>query len=137
MLNLFPVKIYHIAVLADKYQMVERFAMVMPYFFRARTMEPVAAWRMMVAAYLLKSENGFGYFSSGFIGNKVVSLLKYASLISDRVLALKLCLAIEEFRNRGKTNKGLCLYCFNKGEESGLGFVTKDPGCKFGSHYPV
>ncbi|KAL5605222.1 hypothetical protein FOVSG1_005369 [Fusarium oxysporum f. sp. vasinfectum] len=130
-----PRDIRDVSVLADKYDMVQRFrpmAAVWLGYPAATTSQPdhQAAWDLLVAAYLFRMEKEFFEISKLFIRNDA-PVLKYALGTPDEHLGLKLGMAIESVRLANFTNHmdiGLCLGCFSTAQEN---FVERPPGCRF------
>ncbi|KAJ4174380.1 hypothetical protein NW754_004797 [Fusarium falciforme] len=115
--------------------MVERFTLAKSFWLRRdRGFSVKAMWNLMMAAYLFKSDRDLFYYSNLLVTKKNSSLVRYASKTSCWVTGLKLCLAIEELRNRGMLSMGICRYCFDKVEASDLGFADKHANCTFPLH---
>ncbi|EEU36468.1 uncharacterized protein NECHADRAFT_81245 [Fusarium vanettenii 77-13-4] len=136
-----PAQIQDIAILADKYQMVDRFSFAEAFWLKPppvdKRIDFEATWRLMTAAYFLKSHRRLVQLSNVFVTHRQVSLVKFASQMSNWTLGLKLSLAIEEYRSRHMNTVGICLHCFEQVEKTGLGFVDKSPKCPDPTHAPT
>ncbi|KAM5366268.1 hypothetical protein ACJZ2D_010616 [Fusarium nematophilum] len=134
--ELTPLEIQKIAILADKYAMTRRFTIPghywLPKFLRTTSsaLSLQATWRMMTAAYWLELDEGFFDLTMKLVSLSKYPLLKYANHMEDKILGLKLALAIEEIRksNTEKQNMGICFHCFKHATE---GFVKQGQDCQF------
>ncbi|KAJ3464596.1 hypothetical protein MRS44_009382 [Fusarium solani] len=90
-----PDEIYNIALMAHKYDMVERLALARDVWFEKADALFCSSisddFRMLVAAYWLGSEYGFAVMSRSLVKQKNEPLCKYGMGIPDQVLGLKLC----------------------------------------------
>ncbi|KAJ4257344.1 hypothetical protein NW762_008462 [Fusarium torreyae] len=126
-------EVKNIAILADKYAMVERFkfaGLCWIRFLLDKDRSPGMCWNLLVAAYMLKLDNHFFSVSQAMIYNRG-SLLKFAAELPQQDLGMRLGMAIEELRaarNDQNQHVGLCLDCFLHATES---FTKKRDGCKF------
>ncbi|RKK13903.1 hypothetical protein BFJ65_g13116 [Fusarium oxysporum f. sp. cepae] len=123
-----PRDIRAVSVLADKYDMVQRFrtmAAIWLGYPAATTSQPDHQ-----AAYLFRIEKEFFEISRFFIRNDA-PVLKYALGTPDEHLGPKLGMAIESVRLANFTNHvdiGLCLGFFSTAQDN---FVERQPGCRF------
>ncbi|KAI3578373.1 hypothetical protein IWW34DRAFT_820985 [Fusarium oxysporum f. sp. albedinis] len=123
-----PRDIRDVSVLADKYDMVQRFrpmAAIWLEYPAATTSQPDHQ-----AAYLFRIEKEFFEISKFFIRNDA-PVLKYALGTPDEHLGPKLGMAIESVRLANFTNHvdiGLCLGFFSTAQDN---FVERQPGCRF------
>ncbi|EWY85477.1 hypothetical protein FOYG_12630 [Fusarium oxysporum NRRL 32931] len=123
-----PRDIRDVSVLADKYDMVQRFrpmAAIWLGYPAATTSQPDHQ-----AAYLFRIEKEFFEISRFFIRNDAL-VVKYALGTPDEHLGPKLGMAIESVRLANFTNHvdiGLCLGFFSTVQEN---FVERQPGCRF------
>lgn len=92
MSHLTPEQVYDVAVLANKYCMVERFTLAKSFWLRRdRGFSAKAMWNLMMAAYLFKSDRDLFYYSNLLVTKKNSSLVRYASKTSCWITGLKLC----------------------------------------------
>lgn len=85
-------QIQDVVILADKYQMTDRFTFAGVYWLRqGQSPSSESTWRLMTAAYLLKMPRYFFHFSGLLVAKKDLSLTKFAFQTHDRMLGLKLC----------------------------------------------
>jgi len=90
-----PDEIYDVAVLAQKYDLVDRLALVCEAWFG--NPDPVTYgsteknWKMLLAAYWLRSELGFKNTSRIFVEAEDIPLYRHGMETSDPVLGLRLC----------------------------------------------
>ncbi|KAM5523638.1 tetratricopeptide repeat protein 15 [Fusarium oxysporum f. sp. phaseoli] len=109
-----PDDIQKISILVDKYDMVSRFAFASVYWFAkyAWADDPEETCKKLVKQLQ-------------------PSHLSYVTSMPDKVLGLRLCLAIEEQRVHKFANevkeKGLCLYCFGR---TNHGFTSRVKGSR-------
>ncbi|KAF4343913.1 hypothetical protein FBEOM_2148 [Fusarium beomiforme] len=92
--------IQRVAILADKYDMVSRFAFASAYWFAkyAWADDPEETWQLTTAAYWLQNSDAFFTFSKKLVKQLQTSHLSHVAGMHDKVLGLRLCLAIEEQR---------------------------------------
>ncbi|KAF5261148.1 hypothetical protein FOXYS1_8182 [Fusarium oxysporum] len=128
-----PDDIQKISILVDKYDMVSRFAFASVYWFAkyAWADDPEETWQLTTAAYWMQNPDAFFTFSKKLVKQLQPSHLSYVTSMPDKVLGLRLCLAIEEQRVHKLANevkgKGLCLSCFGR---TNHGFTSRVKGCK-------
>ncbi|KAI8670066.1 BTB domain-containing protein [Fusarium sp. Ph1] len=112
-----PDEIYEISILAQKYDLVDRLALACEAWFGHTGAITYGStkqdWKMLLAAYWLRSELGFKNVSKMLLheGNWE-PLYRNGMETSDQVLGLRLCLAIQELRSNEIDEMGLCLGCF-------------------------
>ncbi|RSL86896.1 hypothetical protein CEP51_002560 [Fusarium floridanum] len=128
--NLGPEEIYDIAILAQKYDLIDRLALACEAWFgnaNKRTYgTPEKDWKMLLASYWLRNELGFKNTSRMLVKLSYRPLYKHGMETSDQVLGLRLCLAIQELRSEGLDGMGLCLSCFDSPATEQ--FSIKNPG---------
>ncbi|KAH7214119.1 hypothetical protein BKA60DRAFT_597682 [Fusarium oxysporum] len=128
-----PDDIQKISILVDKYDMVSRFAFASVYWFAkyAWADDPEETWQLTTAAYWMQNPDAFFTFSKKLVKQLQPSHLSYVTSMPDKVLGLRLCLAIEEQRVHKLANevkgKGLCLYCFGR---TNHGFTSRVKGSR-------
>ncbi|KAF6520245.1 hypothetical protein HZS61_016662 [Fusarium oxysporum f. sp. conglutinans] len=128
-----PDDIQKISILVDKYDMVSRFAFASVYWFAkyAWADDPEETWQLTTAAYWMQNPDAFFTFSKKLVKQLQPSHLSYVTSMPDKVLGLRLCLAIEEQRVHKFANevkeKGLCLYCFGR---TNHGFTSRVKGSR-------
>ncbi|TXC00438.1 hypothetical protein FocTR4_00014388 [Fusarium oxysporum f. sp. cubense] len=95
-----PDDIQKISILVDKYDMVSRFAFASVYWFAkyAWADDPEETWQLTTAAYWMQNPDAFFTFSKKLVKQLQPSHLSYVTSMPDKVLGLRLCLAIEEQR---------------------------------------
>ncbi|RSL69675.1 hypothetical protein CEP54_002191 [Fusarium duplospermum] len=118
--NLSVDEIYDISILAQKYDLVDRLMFGCEAWFRTINKDTYGSieedWKMLLAAYWLRSGLGFRNASRMLIQAEHEPLYKHGMETSDQVLGLRLCLAVQEVRMAGYTALGLCLSCFEDPE---------------------
>ncbi|GKU04188.1 hypothetical protein FLAG1_06800 [Fusarium langsethiae] len=128
-----PAEIQKITIVVDKYDMVPRFAFASAYWFAKYpwTDDPEETWQLTTAAFWMRNPDTFFNFSKKLIKQLQTSHLSYVDDMPDKVLGLRLCLAIEEQRvhklMHSTKAKGLCLHCFSR---SKVAFTLRVKGCK-------
>ncbi|KAI8717266.1 BTB domain-containing protein [Fusarium sp. LHS14.1] len=126
-----PDEIYDVAVLAQKYDLIDRLSLACEsWFARTSTITYGSAkkdWKMLLAAYWLRSELGFRNTSIILIEADQEPLYRLGMETSDQVLGLRLCLAIQEHRVAKFEDFGLCLSCFDSPETEE--FSEANPKC--------
>nr|RBQ94976.1 hypothetical protein FVER53263_10220 [Fusarium verticillioides] len=129
-----------IAILADKYGMVERLQVFASFWLLNATKTDGAnvisenEWNALVVAYILKVDWAFFAVTKN-MRLKSTSLLKFINHFHDKHTGLRLGMAIEELRNthlrmpsKYRDECGLCLFCFSHATRS---FVQQCPGCSY------
>ncbi|KAM0218010.1 hypothetical protein ACHAQD_007210 [Fusarium lateritium] len=98
--NYETVEIQKVAIVADKYDMASRFTFATSYWFAkyAWTDDPEETWHLATAAFWFKNSDAFFNFSKKLVKKLQESHLGYIVGMPDKVLGLRLCLAIEEQR---------------------------------------
>ncbi|KAH7240926.1 uncharacterized protein BKA55DRAFT_596310 [Fusarium redolens] len=125
-----PEDIQRISILVDKYDMVSRFIFASVYWFAkyAWADDPEETWQLTTAAYWMQNPDAFFTFSKKLVKQMQPSHLSHVASMPDKMLGLRLCLAIEEQRVHTLANevkaKGLCLYCFGRTK---VGFTSPRP----------
>ncbi|KAG8673176.1 hypothetical protein FPOAC1_006482 [Fusarium poae] len=128
-----PAEIHKITIVVDKYDMVSRFTFASAYWFTkySWTDDPEETWQLTTAAYWMQNPDAFFNFSKKLIKQLQTSHLSYVDNMPDKMLGLRLCLAIEEQRVHKLMHctkaKGLCLHCFSR---SKVAFTLRIQGCK-------
>lgn len=93
--HLKPAELYNISIVAHKYDLVSRLSPICELWFEDTNEELFGsvkiAWKMMMAAYWLDNEFGFGNLSQTLIKAKVESFYRHGMETSDQVLGLKIC----------------------------------------------
>ncbi|RSL59424.1 hypothetical protein CEP53_005824 [Fusarium sp. AF-6] len=138
-----PDEIYDIAILAQKYDLIDRLALACEAWFAHTEANTYGStekdWKMLLASYWLRSELGFKNTSIMLIEAHGKSLYKHGMETPDQVLGLRLCLAIQELRTEDLDEMGLCLSCFESpttenfsGPNPDLLVLQLAPDCKYG-----
>ncbi|EEU36469.1 uncharacterized protein NECHADRAFT_81246 [Fusarium vanettenii 77-13-4] len=126
-----PDEIYDVAVLAQKYDLIDRLELACESWFAHTGAITYGStkkdWKMLLAAYWLRSELGFKNTSIMLIEADQEPLYRFGMGTSDQVLGLRLCLAIYELRVAGFEDFGLCLSCFESPETEE--FSEGNPKC--------
>ncbi|KAF5240153.1 hypothetical protein FAUST_4543 [Fusarium austroamericanum] len=129
-----PAEIQKIAIVVDKYDMIPRFTFASAYWFAkySWTDDPEETWQLTTAAYWMQNPDAFFNYSKKLIRHMQPSHLSFVDDMPDKVLGLRLCLAIEEQRahrltHGTKAKGGLCLHCFSRSKVS---FTLRIKGCK-------
>ncbi|RBR25468.1 uncharacterized protein FIESC28_01706 [Fusarium coffeatum] len=127
---------YSVAILADKYDMVER---LRPYgalwlrFLPGHIEYMEEAWHRLIISYLLDDVYAF-YWASKVLCGFTQELIPYCFTCPDRELAFKLCLAVNQLRQcdpaTRQFGKVLCLCCFKIARNS---FIAPQRGCRLGN----
>ncbi|KAF5245542.1 hypothetical protein FANTH_7294 [Fusarium anthophilum] len=134
-----------IAILAEKYGMVERLQVFASFWLLKATKTDSEDsevteddWNTLVVAYTLKVDWAFFAVTKG-IRPKNTSLLKFINRFHDKHIGLRLGMAIEELRNthfklerdfryRIEKEMGLCLFCFSHATGS---YTQQCAGCSY------
>ncbi|KAM0414311.1 hypothetical protein ACHAPD_007562 [Fusarium lateritium] len=95
-----PAEIHKITIVVDKYDMIPRFTFASTYWFTkySWTDDPEETWQLTTAAYWMQNPDAFFNFSKKLIKQLQTSHLSHVDNMPDKMLGLKLCLAIEEQR---------------------------------------
>ncbi|KAM0433358.1 hypothetical protein ACHAPT_004235 [Fusarium lateritium] len=90
-----PDEVYDIAILAQKYDLIERLSLACERWFLDSEDGSFGSidedWKMLLAAYWLGSDFAFGKISQRLIEGREGSFYKYGMKTPDPVLGLKLC----------------------------------------------
>ncbi|KAM0343389.1 hypothetical protein ACHAPU_008569 [Fusarium lateritium] len=99
-------EIQKISIIADKYDMISRFTFASAYWFTKYIWadDPEETWQLTTAAYWIKNSDAFYNFSRKLVKQFQESHLGYVADMPDKVLGLRLCLAVEEQRVRRLAN---------------------------------
>ncbi|KAF4447993.1 Tetratricopeptide repeat protein 15 [Fusarium austroafricanum] len=111
-----PAEVQQMAVLVDKYNMISRFTFASAFWFSKYTCtdDPEETWQLATAAFWLQNSEAFFSFSKKLVKQVQVSHLSYVAGMPDKILGLRLCLAVEEQRvhmlpGRDPLRKGLLI----------------------------
>ncbi|EMT65831.1 hypothetical protein FOC4_g10007942 [Fusarium odoratissimum] len=139
-------EVKEIAILAEKYGMVERIAIFASFWLRNAVKKSISeitkhVWNTLVVAYILKIDWAFFDITKAILQTRT-SLLKFIGSFHDKHTGLRLGMAIEELRStylammaRSRTEMGLCLFCFSHATES---FTQQRAGCSYPDrHFPT
>ncbi|CVL04668.1 uncharacterized protein FMAN_12779 [Fusarium mangiferae] len=131
-----------IAILADKYGMVERLQVFASFWLlnaaKTDNVDVITEneWNTLVVAYILKVDWAFFDVTKN-MRPKTTSVIEFINHFHDKHTGLRLGMAIEELRNthlklQDKHNYwsdwGLCLFCFSHATES---FTQQCAGCSY------
>ncbi|KAJ4314282.1 hypothetical protein N0V84_008985 [Fusarium piperis] len=122
-------EIQEVAVLVDKYRMAPRFQFIGTFWMRSVPADNEECWHLMTAAFWLRLRCSFFEMSKELARGRDPTLFKYANETPDKVLGLRLGMAIQQLQiEGGSMEMGLCLDCFLNADEN---LIEPRPNCDF------
>ncbi|KAH7235173.1 hypothetical protein FSOLCH5_008904 [Fusarium solani] len=122
-------EIQEVAVLVDKYRMAPRFQFIGTFWMRSVPVDNEECWHLMTAAFWLRLRCSFFEMSKELARARDHMLFKYANETPDKVLGLRLGMAIQQLQiEGGSMEMGLCLDCFLNADEN---LIEPRPNCDF------